>query len=364
MTAALVMPSGANANPSLGSAELAPADMVSTVARDLGLTNVEAQARLAADFDASALEAELRGSLDDATLGGAWIEDGGLVVAITDRAAAADVLAAGAQPRLVAHSEAALETVMTGLNSASTPDHAEIYGWAVDVQSNSVVVQAAPGAEAVAAAWVEESGLDGAPVRIETSTEAPRIFPDIIGGQAYFPGNSRCSVGFSVNPRGLATAGHCGGVGTSVRGVNGQAMGTVQRSVFPGSDMGYVAANTSWVPRPWVSQYNGSNWVVRSSNVAAIGAVTCRSGSTTGVHCGNITHRNQTVNYPQGSVFGLTRTTVCAEPGDSGGSFVASGISAQGVTSGGSGNCTFGGITFFEPINAILSSFGLSLVTG
>jgi streptogrisin C len=53
---------------------------------------------------------------------------------------------------------------------------------------------------------------------------------------------------------------------------------------------------------------------------------------------------------------------VCAEPGDSGGPFV-SGTQAQGVTSGGSGDCTSGGTTFFQPVNPILSDFGLTLKT-
>jgi streptogrisin C len=63
-------------------------------------------------------------------------------------------------------------------------------------------------------------------------------------------------------------------------------------------------------------------------------------------------------------VYGLTRTTACAEPGDSGGSFIASTRHAQGVTSGGSETCTVGGTTFFQPVNEILSVFGLTHVTG
>ncbi len=54
---------------------------------------------------------------------------------------------------------------------------------------------------------------------------------------------------------------------------------------------------------------------------------------------------------------------MCAEPGDSGGSFI-SGSQAQGVTSGGSGNCTYGGTTYFQPVNEILRVYGLTLVTG
>ncbi|GAA0917182.1 hypothetical protein GCM10009558_102830 [Virgisporangium aurantiacum] len=59
---------------------------------------------------------------------------------------------------------------------------------------------------------------------------------------------------------------------------------------------------------------------------------------------------------------GLTRTDVCAEGGDSGGSWI-SGNQAQGVTSGGSGDCTVGGTTFFQPITEILQRNNLTLLT-
>ena len=69
------------------------------------------------------------------------------------------------------------------------------------------------------------------------------------------------------------------------------------------------------------------------------------------------------MRYAEGTVTGLTRTNVCAEPGDSGGSFI-SGNQAQGMTSGGSGNCTFGGTTYFQPVNEVLSAYNLRLITG
>jgi streptogrisin C len=53
---------------------------------------------------------------------------------------------------------------------------------------------------------------------------------------------------------------------------------------------------------------------------------------------------------------------VCAEGGDSGGPWL-SGDQAQGVTSGGSGDCTVGGETFFQPVNEILATNDLTLVT-
>jgi len=53
---------------------------------------------------------------------------------------------------------------------------------------------------------------------------------------------------------------------------------------------------------------------------------------------------------------------VCAEPGDSGGSWLSAN-QAQGVTSGGSGNCSTGGTTYYQEINPILATYGLTLIT-
>lgn len=69
---------------------------------------------------------------------------------------------------------------------------------------------------------------------------------------------------------------------------------------------------------------------------------------------------NATVNYSQGSVYGLIRTNVCAEGGDSGCSLFA-GNTALGLTSGGSGNCSTGGTTYFQPVKEALSVYGVSV---
>ncbi len=157
------------------------------------------------------------------------------------------------------------------------------------------------------------------------------------------------------------TAGHCGSTGASTSGSNRVAQGSFQGSSFPGNDYAWVAANSNWTAQPWVNQ-NGGNLTVRGSNVALVGASICRSGSTTGWHCGTVQQHNTSVTYSQGTVYEVTRTSVCAEPGDSGGSFI-SGDQAQGVTSGGSGNCSSGGTTYYQPVNEILSVYGLTLKT-
>jgi len=183
------------------------------------------------------------------------------------------------------------------------------------------------------------------------------------GGDPYFIDNrARCSIGFAVTT-GFVTAGHCGPVGSTTTGFNQAPQGRFTASSFPGdNDFGVVAVNGDWTPQPVVNDFNGGTVPVAGSQEAPVGASVCRSGSTTGTHCGVIQAKNATVNYPEGAVTGLTRTDVCAEAGDSGGPWL-SGDQAQGVTSGGSGDCTAGGTTFFQPVNEILQDNGLTLVT-
>jgi streptogrisin C len=126
--------------------------------------------------------------------------------------------------------------------------------------------------------------------------------------------------------------------------------------------MGVVQVNENTTPQPFVDDFNGDALPVAGSTEAPIGAAVCRFGSTTGARCGTILAKNQTVNYPEGTVTGLTRTDACAEGGDSGGSWLT-GDQAQGVTSGGSGDCTVGGETFFQPVNEILQRNNLTLLT-
>ncbi|NDL58668.1 trypsin-like serine protease [Phytoactinopolyspora sp. XMNu-373] len=362
---ALATPLSAVASDDVDVADLATPEMLAAAERDLDLSTQEAIELFASDLDAIETHEELTETLGDA-LGGSWIDESGdLVVAITDRSKAAEVRASGAKAKLVEHSEQDLGEVVADLDESNVPDASDIHGWFVDVESNSVVVEAAPGAGPLAREWLAEVGVDTDTVQIKTSRTAPEPLYDVIGGYPYNVPGSGCSVGFAVQPRGFVTAGHCGRVGTRTTGHNGAAQGVFERSVFPGSDAAYVSVNQNWTPRALVSRYDGTFAAVNGSQVAPIGATTCRSGRTSGYRCGQIQAYNQTVNYAQGPVRGLTRTNACAAPGDSGGSFIAAGINAQGVTSGGSGFCGSGQPpqTFFQPVNPMLSSWNLRLVT-
>ncbi len=298
------------------------------------------------------LGAEFAGAHYDAALGK-------LVVSVTDTAEFAEVRAAGAKPRLVEHTVSDLEKAAAALDAKENSAPESITGWYVDVEANSVVVTTAVGTAEQAERFVDRAGVDAEAVDVVESTESPRALMDIIGGNAYYMGSGgRCSVGFAVQG-GFVTAGHCGTTGTSTSSPTGYFAG----SSFPGNDYAFVRTGSGDTLRPWVNMYNGSARVVSGSSEAPVGSSVCRSGSTTGWHCGTIQAKNQTVRYAEGAVYGLTRTNVCAEPGDSGGSFI-SGNQAQGMTSGGSGNCTWGGTTYYQPVNEVLNAYGLRLITG
>ncbi|MGX7829447.1 S1 family peptidase [Actinokineospora sp. 24-640] len=362
LVAAAVLAAGATvlAAPGAAIAEDAVApELLAAMQRDLGLSADAAMDRLAAEADATRSESRLAAALPT-SFGGAWFdaERNVLVVGVTDAARVGVVRADGAEARVVKHSARTLDAAVTRLDAAKAP--AGVTGWYVDVKRNAVVVTAAPGTAAAAKAFVAKAGAASTATVVE-STEAPRTLYDVRGGDAYYPGGSRCSIGFSVSG-GFVTAGHCGSTGTATSGSNRVAQGTVRGSSFPTNDYGWVQVNSSWVPRGVVNRYNGGTVAVRGSSEAPIGASVCRSGSTTGWRCGTIQAKNQTVRYSQGAVYGMTRTNACAEPGDSGGSWI-SGDQAQGVTSGGSGNCSSGGTTYFQPVNEILGAYGLRLVT-
>jgi streptogrisin C len=234
------------------------------------------------------------------------------------------------------------------------------------VTTNKLVVVAKPDAAATARSWAENAGVRSDDLNVVTSSAAPKPLADLHGADPYFisldGGTARCSIGFSVEG-GFVTAGHCGSAGDKTLDQAQGAMGEVKASVFPGdNDEGFVTVTGGQTPQPFVNDFKGNLLPVAGSTEAPVGAAICRSGSTTGTHCGTIEAKNQTVVYPEGAVTGLTRTNVCAEAGDSGGPWL-SGDQAQGVTSGGSGDCTVGGETFFQPVNEILAINNLTLLT-
>ncbi|CCK28108.1 Streptogrisin-C [Streptomyces davaonensis JCM 4913] len=356
-------PAAPTAAQTLRTAEGPPA-LIHAMARDLGIDARQARDRLANEAEAGADAGRLRAALG-ADFAGAWVRgaaSSALTVATTDDADVPAIEARGATAAVVRHSLADLDAAKARLDRTAT-DRAgtDTPVWYVDVPTNTLVVEAVR--PAAAHALLKAAKVDSGLARIVRTSEQPRPLYDLRGGDAYYIGSgSRCSIGFPVTrgtQNGFATAGHCGRAGATTTGSNRVAQGTFQASVFPGNDMAWVAVNSNWTATPNVV---GSGVQVAGSTQAMVGASVCRSGSTTGWHCGTVQQLNTSVQYQEGTVSGVTRTSVCAEPGDSGGSFI-SGSQAQGVTSGGSGNCTSGGTTYFQPINPILQSYGLTLKT-
>ncbi|GLZ41064.1 S1 family peptidase [Actinokineospora sp. NBRC 105648] len=343
-------------------AEAAPAAtdaMGAALQRDLGLNAEQARTRLAAEDRAAQADKSLRKQLAG-RFGGTWYDAGRgkLVVAVTDSAAAGTARSAGADALVVSRTEAQLDALKAKLDANAATSPRTVPAWYVDLPSNKIVLKSRGSALAAARSFVAASGVPADAVSVEASDEAPRKLIDVVGGNAYYIGSgTRCSVGFSVGG-GFITAGHCGRSGATTT----QPSGSFAGSSFPGNDYAWVRVAAGNTPIGAVNNYSGGRVTVSGSTDAPVGSSICRSGSTTGWHCGTIAARNSSVTYPEGTITGLIRTNVCAEPGDSGGSAI-SGSQAQGVTSGGSGNCTSGGTTYFQPVNEILQAYGLTLVT-
>lgn len=182
------------------------------------------------------------------------------------------------------------------------------------------------------------------------------------GGDGIYTAGWRCSAGVNVQSGStyyFVTAGHCT-EGTSTWYTSSAMttpIGDTTGTSFPGNDFGVVQYSNPAVPHPGTI----GTVDVTGTATAYVGQSVCRRGATTGVHCGVVTALNATVNYGGGDlVYGLIQTSICAEPGDSGGPLHA-GDKVLGILSGGSGNCATGGTTYYQPIQEVLNSYGLSV---
>jgi streptogrisin D len=279
------------------------------------------------------------------------------VVTVTDSAAAQQVAAAGAVPKIVKYGAQKLAGVTATLTrSATIPGTA----WAVDPVTDQVVVsadQSVTGAKLAQLTSVTKQFGDAA--RIE---RVAGVFkPTISGGDAIYGGQYRCSLGFNVRSGStyyFVTAGHCGNIASSWYADSAHTIliGTTYDSHFPTDDYAIVQYAASYTNHPGTV----GSVDITGSGTPAVNQSVSRRGSTTGVHTGRVTALNATVNYAEGSVYGMIRTTVCAEGGDSGGSLYG-GSTAYGLTSGGSGNCSSGGTTFFQPVVEPLNRYGVAV---
>lgn len=321
--------------------------------------------------DASDLASQLSGLLGEA-FGGSYYDGDSqqLVVNVVpgdNNNVIVQAKAAGAKVREVENSWSELQDGASTLKSEAT-----IAGtsWSIDPRTNKLLVTA--DSTVTGAKWdrlestVQELGSGMATIKKSSGT----FKPFVSGGDAIFAGGSRCSLGFNVTAGdgspAFLTAGHCtlgGNEWSDTQG--GQPIATVDQSTFPGDgDFALVKYDDPATEAP--SEVNTGNQTVPITEAAeaTVGQEVFRMGSTTGLADGQVLGLDATVNYPEGTVTGLIQTNVCAEPGDSGGSLFTQDGLAIGLTSGGSGDCTVGGETFFQPVTTALEAVGATLGAG
>ena len=273
-------------------------------------------------------------------------------------AAAAALVVAPASPAAASSSGVTVRQALARL------DHSVGFAgtaWGVDPASHQVVVSVDSTVRgtrlAAVASAVHQLGGTARLVRV-----AGTFHTDITGGDAIYGSKYRCSLGFNVvsgSTHYFLTAGHCGKVEpqwwTSANHTT--LLGSTVSATFPGKDYALVQYTAGYTDYPGTV---GNQDITHAAN-AFVGETVTRRGSTTGIHSGTVTALNVTVHYSGGgTVRGLIQTTVCAEPGDSGGPLY-DGTAAVGLTSGGSGDCRSGGTTFFQPVTAALSAYGVSV---
>ncbi|MFJ5224812.1 S1 family peptidase [Streptomyces sp. NPDC088400] len=284
-----------------------------------------------------------------------------LVVNVVSQQAAETVRQAGGKARLVQNSLTELKGARQTLTTKATIPGTS---WAVDPVTNKVVVTADRTVKGDALKKLT-GVVDGLGSKAELKKSAGEFKPFVSGGDAIMGGSSRCSLGFNVVKDGepaFLTAGHCTESIDSWTDSDGADLGTTEVSNFPEADFGLVKyTDTSAEAPSEVNLYDGTSQEITQAGEATVGQQVTRSGSTTQVHDGEVTGLDATVNYGNGDVVnGLIETTVCAEPGDSGGALFED-TTALGLTSGGSGDCTSGGTTFFQPVPAALDAVGAEI---
>ncbi|MFC9049581.1 S1 family peptidase [Streptomyces anthocyanicus] len=239
--------------------------------------------------------------------------------------------------------------------------------WAIDPRTNKILVTA--DSTVTGDRWDRlESTVDGLGSGMATVRKSAGTFKTFAsGGDAIFGGGARCSLGFNVTAGdgspAFLTAGHCGVAADQWSDAQGgQPIATVDQAVFPGEgDFALVRYDDPATEAPSEVDLGDQTLPISGAAEAAVGQEVFRMGSTTGLADGQVLGLDATVNYPEGTVTGLIQTDVCAEPGDSGGSLFTRDGLAIGLTSGGSGDCTVGGETFFQPVTTALAAVGATL---
>jgi streptogrisin B len=276
-----------------------------------------------------------------------------LVAAVGALALGVFALPAGAAAAPQEYSASRLSAVSNAVDRSGV----EGIAWYVDLAAARVVVTADSSvSRAELATLTRAVRADAGALRIMRTSGVFR--PLLSAGDAIYGGRYRCSLGFNVvsgSTYYFLTAGHCGKLASTwyTNSSHTTLIGPTVNYSFPGNDYALVRYDNASLSHP-------GGFTVAD---AVVGEKVTRKGSTTGTHTGTVTALNVSVRYvghPGGTVSGLIQTTVCAEGGDSGGPLY-DGTKALGLTSGGSGDCTSGGITYFQPAREAANTYSVTI---
>lgn len=361
---------------------------VAQLVEDYGIPVAEGQRRIARQDEQTAVITELRTKLGE-RFGGAWVDhqDGGkLKVAVTEKASASSVTAAasGKSPVdtvVVDRSMSELQSMSASLSKRiAKANKAAQHGLqsAVVTEKNALRLDLPRGKKLTdeqrrVVRWAERTFGDALVVDSYRHASRPLYCggqyscdPPLRSGLAIYGGNTRCTSAFMAYDRSgyyMMTAGHCTEAASywevPTYSYGYQGVGSTANYHF-GYYGDYAIVRISdtafWQPRGWVY----TTQPIRNWDYDYVGQYVCKQGSTTGYTCGQITDVNATVQYPGRTLTGMTWSTACVSPGDSG-SGVYDGSTAHGILSGGPNS---GCGMIHEPISRALSSLGVSLLAG
>jgi streptogrisin B len=248
--------------------------------------------------------------------------------------------------------------VLATVNTAVDRSNVEGISWYTDAAAGRVVVTADSSVSSAELATLKRAaGSRGGALQINRTSGV--FTPLLSAGDAIYGGKYRCSLGFNVvsgSTNYFLTAGHCGTLASTwyTNANHTTLIGPTINYSFPGNDYALVRYDNTSLSHP-------GGFTLAD---AVVGESVTRTGSTTGTHRGTVTALNASVRYvghPGGTVSGLIQTNVCAEGGDSGGPLY-DGTKALGLTSGGSGDCTSGGITYFQPVREAVNAYGVTIL--
>jgi streptogrisin C len=335
--------------------------VLKAMARDLHIDEAAARRRLAAENEAARTEAAVVPTLGR-TYAGSWFDPGSgkLVVNLTDATMAAAVRRGGALPRILpnGHGLTELNAIKTELDELAESEPSAVAGvrsWGVDPVTGRVVVTTLAGRERGKLA--KRALAHGGAVRFETTT-APAVATEWAdGGEGIQSGNTPCSLGFNarltysdlpgVSDPVIISAGHCATAAEAYGFGNARYEEPTKTSTILGRwwlvnrdhDWGVIGSIRTdyWSQGPWISLHTPFDGVliVHGTQQRPIGSSICKSGFRTGITCGVIRNRGESVYQTDQhrTVYNLTRDTTCTRPGDSGGPRYTADGEAQGITS-------------------------------